>query len=123
MSDDDLELAYRFLRALEAAAKTGDRAAIYPLLAPDVEWSMPQRDLHGADDVHDHLTWVRPPETLDIEFGAPDVADLGDGRIVTHVHETYRMKGTGDLAYACDRRIELMIRDRQIAGYEMRVVG
>jgi hypothetical protein len=33
------------------------------------------------------------------------------------------MKGTGDFAYARDRRVELTIRDGVIARYEMRVVG
>jgi ketosteroid isomerase-like protein len=123
MSVEDFELAHRFLGALEAAASTGDREALYPLLAPDVEWVTPQRDLRGIDDVHESLTWLHPPETLDVEFSAHEVEDLGDGRVVTDVHQTYRMKGTGAFAYACDRRIELLIRDSRIARYEMRIVG
>jgi ketosteroid isomerase-like protein len=123
MSSKDLAVAQQFLGALEAAAKSGDRDAVYPFLAPDVEWSTPQRDLHGVDDVHESLTWLRPPETLDIEFEIPALTDLGDGRVVSDVHETYRMKETGAFAYACDRRIELTIRDARIARYEMRVVG
>jgi hypothetical protein len=39
------------------------------------------------------------------------------------VHETYRVKGSGDFAFARDRRVELTIRDGSIARYEMRVVG
>jgi hypothetical protein len=60
-------------------------------------------------------------DNLDIEFGEPEISDLGGGRIVSNVHEIYRMKGTGDFAYARDRRIELTIRDRKVARYEMRV--
>ena len=123
MSADDLEVAREFLETLAAAARTGDRDAMYPLLAPEVEWVTPKRELHGIDEVREELTWISPRPTLDLEFGEPELSDLGEGRILSNVHETYRMKGTGDFAYACDRRIELTIRDRRIARYEMRVVG
>ena len=123
MSADDLDVARQFLQALAAAARTGDRDAMYPLLAPEVEWVTPKRELHGIDEIRDQLTWVSPPDNLDVEFGEPELSDLGGGRIVSNVHEIYRLKGTGDFAYARDRRIELTIRDRQIARYEMRVVG
>jgi hypothetical protein len=36
--------------------------------------------------------------------------------------EALRAKDTGDFAYSRDRRIELTIRDRKVARYEMRVV-
>ena len=36
MGAEDVEVAGRFLAALEAAAESGDREAVYPLLAPDV---------------------------------------------------------------------------------------
>jgi len=123
MSADDLELARRFLDALAAAARSGDREAIYPLLAPDVEWLTPKRDLHGSDEAREQLTWIRPPDNLDVEFAEPELTDLGDGRIVTDVHETYRMKGSGDFAYSQERRIELTVRDGKIARYEMRREG
>jgi ketosteroid isomerase-like protein len=119
MSADDLEVATRFLETLALAARTGDRDALYPFLAADVEWEMPQRGLRGIDDVRAHLTWISPPEKLEIEFGEPEVTDHGDGRIVSYVEETYRMKGTGEFAYARGRRVELTIRDRMIVRYEM----
>ena len=62
-------------------------------------------------------------DNLDVELDEPELTDLGGGRIVSDVHETYRVKDTGDYAYACDRRIDLTIRDGKIARYEMRVVG
>jgi ketosteroid isomerase-like protein len=123
MGADDLELAKRFLSALATAARTGDREPIYPLLAADVDWITPKRDLHGIDEAHDRLTWISPPEHLEIEFSDPNLTDLGDGRVVSEVHEVYRVKGTGDFAYARDRRIDLTIRDGKIARYEMRIVG
>jgi ketosteroid isomerase-like protein len=121
MSADDLEVARQFLEALAAAARTGDRDAMYPLLAPEVEWVTPKRELHGIDEIHDQLTWVSPPDNLDVEFGEPEITDLGGGRIVSNVHEIYRMKDTGDFAYTRDRRIKLTIRDGKVARYEMRV--
>jgi ketosteroid isomerase-like protein len=123
VSGDDLELARRFLGVLAAAAKTGDRDAVYALLTPDVEWSTPQRDVHGIDAARAELTWIKPPAHLDVEFDEPDLDDLGEGRIVTAVHETYTVRGSGDFAYARDRRIDLTIRDGKVARYEMRVVG
>jgi ketosteroid isomerase-like protein len=123
MSADDLEVAQRFLAALAAAARTGDRDVLYALVTSDVEWVMPKRELGGIESIRDELTWISPPEHLDIEFEQAELRDLGDGRIVSEVHEVYRMKGTGDFAYARDRRIELTIRDRKIARYEMRIVG
>jgi ketosteroid isomerase-like protein len=123
MTVDDLELAKRFLAVLATAARTGERDAIYPLLTADVEWLTPKRDLHGLAEAEDRLTWISPPQHLEIEFSDPDVTDLGDGRVVSDVHEIYRVKATGDFAYARDRRIDLTIRDGKIARYEMRIVG
>jgi len=117
MSAEDLELARRFLETLAAAARTGNREALVPLLAPDVVWEMPQRDLHGADEVRDEATWVAPPDDLDISFDDPELSDLGEGRIVAETRETYRMKGSGDFAYVRAFRIDLTIRDRRIARY------
>jgi hypothetical protein len=123
MSTDDLELARRFLDALAVAARTGDRDGVYPLLAADVEWVTQQRDLRGIGEVRGELLWVSPPGNLDIDFEEPDLTDLGGGRVVSDVHEIYRMKGTGAFAYARERRIELTIRDGTVARYEMQVVG
>ena len=123
VSADELEVARQFLEVLAAAARTGDPEALYPLLAPDVEWSTPQRDLGGLDDVRDHLTWVRPPDNLDIEFDELELSDLGGGRIVSEAREVYRVRETGEEAYTRRRRIEVTIRDGRIARYQMRIVG
>ena len=123
MSAEDLELAREFLDVLAAAARTGDRTALYSLLAQDVEWLTPKRDVHGLDAASDELTWIKPPDNLDLEFKEPELNDLGGGRVVSDVLEVYRVKGTGEFAYARDRRIELEIRDGKIARYEMRIVG
>ena len=122
MSTDDLACARQFLDVLAEAARTGDRARIYELLTADVEWVTPKRDVRGIDAARDELTWIRPPDNLDIEFDEPDLSDLGDGRIVSDVHETYRLKGTGELGYTRDRRIDLTIRAGKIARYEMQVI-
>jgi ketosteroid isomerase-like protein len=123
MSDSDLEVARQFLGALASAARTGDRAELYPLLSGDVVWRTPQRELHGLDEVEESLTWLRPPEHLELDFAQAAFEDLGDGRIVSDIHETYKLKDTGEFAYERDRRIELTIRDSRIERYEMRVVG
>jgi ketosteroid isomerase-like protein len=123
MGADDLEIARRFRIALEAAAKSGDREALYPFLAADVEWVTAKRTLHGIDEVKEELIWGSPPENLDLEFEVAEWAELGDGRVVSDVHEVYRVKATGDFAYERKRQIELTIRDGQISRYEMRIVG
>jgi hypothetical protein len=123
MSADDLDVARSFLAALAAAARTGERDGVYPLLGADVEWVTPMRILAGLDQVREELTWVSPPEHLEVEFEERPLVDLGDGRIVADVHEIYRLKGTGDFAYARDRRIDLTVRDRRIVRYEMHVTG
>ncbi|HEX6664602.1 MAG TPA: nuclear transport factor 2 family protein [Gaiellaceae bacterium] len=120
---NDVEIAGRFLEALEAAAKSGDRQPVYPMLAPDVEWVTPKRELHGIDEVREELTWGAPPDNLDVEFEDRELTDLGDGRVAADVHEVYRVKRTGDFGYARDRRIEVAVRDGKIVRYEMRIVG
>ena len=123
MGADEMEIARRFRTALVAAAKTGDREAVYPLLAADVEWVTPKRSLYGVDEVRTNLIWGAPPENLDLEFEESEWDDLGDGRVASDVHEVYRMKGSGDFAYDRHRRIELVIRDGKISRYDMRIVG
>jgi hypothetical protein len=123
MGAEDLEVAKRFLDALAEAARTGHWDGVYPLLAADVDWVTPQRALVGIDEVRAQLTWASPPERLDVEFEERELTDLRGGRIVSDVHQVYRMKGTGVFAYARERRIELRVRDGKISGYEMRVVG
>ena len=123
MSADDLKIAKEFLQTLAAAAKTGERDALYPFLAPEVAWLTPQTDLHGLDEVRERLTWLTPKHRLDIEFEETGVTDLGEGRVVSDVHEIYSVKESGEFAYARDRRIELTIREGKIARYEMRIVG
>lgn len=123
MSESDLDLAREFLDALAVAAKTGEAEAVYPLLAPDVEWTAPQVALRGVEEVRQRMTWLPTRENLDIEFGEPELTDLGSGRIVSDIQEVYRMKDTGDFAYARERRIELTIREGVITRYEMRFTG
>jgi ketosteroid isomerase-like protein len=123
VSVDDLELARQFLDVLADAAKTGDRDAVYALLTTDIEWSTPQRNVQGIDAARAELTWIKPPAHLEVAFEEPALDDLGGGRIVSAVRETYTVKDSGDFAYARDRRIDLTIRDGKVARYEMRVVG
>ncbi len=123
VSAADLQIAKEFLETLAAAAKTGERDALYPFLAPDVAWLTPQTDLHGIDEVRERLTWLTPKHRLDIEFEETGVTDLGEGRVASDVHEIYSIKESGEFAYARDRRIELTIREGKIARYEMRIVG
>jgi ketosteroid isomerase-like protein len=123
VSDHDLEVARQLLEALARAAKTGDREALYPLIANDVVWSTPLRDLASLEDVRENLSWVSPPDNLDVDFDELELADLGDGRVLAEVRETYRLLGTGQTAYTRRRRIELTIRDGKVARYEMRLAG
>jgi ketosteroid isomerase-like protein len=124
MSADDLEFVEHFIEVLAAAANSGDHHAVYPLLAPDVEWLTPQRHLYGIDEVRDQATWplLSPRATLEVEVEA-ETTDHGGGRIVSDIHETYRVKGTGDFAYARDHRLDLTIREGRIARCELRFAG
>ena len=123
MDDNDMEVADRFLTALETAARTGQRDAVFPLVAADVEWVTAMRTLRGIDELRERLTWGSPPEHLDLEFEERDRSDLGDGHIVSEVHQVYRVKGSGDFAYERTRRIDLTIRDGKVSRYEMRIVA
>jgi len=122
MSADDLDCAKQFLEALAAAAKTGDRDGIYPFLAADIEWVTPQRELHTVEEIRDELTWLKPGTHLELDF-EEKTADLGGGRVVSEVHELFRLRETGELAYARDLRIDLTIREGKVARYEMRFAG
>jgi hypothetical protein len=123
MAAQDVEVATRFLGALAAAAKSGDREPVYPLVAEDVEWVTPERTLHGIDDIREHLIWGFPPEHLDVELQVGDVVDLGEGRVRAEILQVYRWKQTGEFAHERRRRIELTIGDAKINRYEMRIVG
>jgi ketosteroid isomerase-like protein len=119
----DVDVAERFRLALEGAVRTGDLDAVYSLLADDVEWVTPQRTLHGLDEVKRELKWISPSETFDYEFREEDWIDAGDGILVCRVHQIYRLKGTEEVAYERDRRVELEINAGLISRYEMRTVG
>jgi hypothetical protein len=119
---DDLEVARAFLAALAEAAKTGDFDGVYPLLAPDVHWLTPLRNLRGVGEVRKELAWFSPREQVEVEFDQ-QLTELGRGRFVSDVHETYRSGRSGELAFSSDRRIELTIRDGKIARYQMHVAG
>jgi len=111
-----------FLAALSDAAKTGEFEDVYTFLAPDVHWLTPLRNLHGIGEVRNELAWFSPRENVAVEFDQ-QLTDLGGGRFVSEVHETYRSQRTGELAFSSDRRIELTLRDGKIARYEMHVGG
>jgi ketosteroid isomerase-like protein len=124
MSTEDLAVATRFIETLALAAKAGNLEDVYPLLAPDVHWMTPQRDLRGIDEVTALFSWYSPDEVIhDVEFEVAEVADLGGGRFATDFQEIYKTKQTGEFAYSRDRRIVLTIRDGRIATYEMRFAG
>lgn len=120
MGASELQIASEFREALEVAAKTGDREAMYAFLAPDIEWVMPARTLQGITQVREQMIWGAPPEHLDQEFQVSDWTVLGAGRVACDVHQVYRRKKTGEFAYQRDLRIELSIRDTKIIRYEMR---
>ena len=86
MSAEDLAVAQEFLDVLAAAANSGEHDAVYPLLAPDVEWRTPQRTLHGLDEVRAQPTWpwISPRGQLEAEFDE-QVTDLGGGVVVSNV--------------------------------------
>ena len=123
MSTDTAEIATAFLTALETAAKTGDRAQVYPFLAADAEWVTPQRDLRGVDEIRRELTWVNPPDKLDLVFERGELVELGEGRVASEVRQVYTVKATGEFAYTRLRRVELTVRDGKVSRYEMRSVG
>ena len=123
MAAEDVEIATRFLDAVAASLKTGDREPVYPLLAEDVEWVTPGRTLRGIDEVRNELIWGFPPENLDAELEPGEFEDRGEGRIGCEVREIYRWKRTAEFAHERLRRIEVTIRDGKISRYEMRVVG
>jgi hypothetical protein len=123
MSPDDVKIADAFLAALGVAAETGDRSGLSPFLSPDVVWVTPMRELDGLEGVEEGLTWVVPPEHLDLEFAPGAWTDLGNGRLACDVHETYRVQGTDEIAYERDRRIECTLCEGLVSRYEMRIVG
>jgi hypothetical protein len=123
MGVQDVEVAARFLSALGAAVKSGNREPVVPLVAQDVEWVTPERTFHGIDDVQEHLIWGFPPEHLDVEFEIGQVVDLGEGHVQSEILQIYRWKQTGKFAHKRQRRIDLTIRDGIISRYEMRIVG
>jgi hypothetical protein len=47
----------------------------------------------------------------------------GGERVGCEVHEVYRLKRRGEVAYERDRSIELTVREGKVSRYEMRIVG
>jgi hypothetical protein len=123
MSTNIADVATGFLAALEVAAKTGDRDSVYPFLAPDAEWVTPQRNLAGVDEIQRELTWVAPPDKLDLVFERGELVELGEGRVAMDVRQVYTLKATGEFAYTRLRRVELTVRDGKVSRYEMRSIG
>ena len=52
-----------------------------------------------------------------------DCVEHGDGRVACEVHEVYRPKESGEVAYERDLSIELTVREGKVNRYEMRIVG
>lgn len=125
MGEGDLTVARLFFDALESAARTGERERLYPLLASDVEWRTPMRSVHGLGELQNDpgWPWAMPRPTFDVELQEGRTVDRGDGRVVTDFREIYRLKDSGDFAYARERQIELTIRDEKVARYELRFTG
>ena len=123
MAAQDVDVAERFRVALEAAVRTGDREAVYELLAPEVEWVTPQRTLRGLDEMRQEWTWGSSPESFEYEFEEGGWVETGDGRLGCDVQEVYRLKKTGEFAYRRAVQIELTIRNGKIDRYELRVAG
>jgi ketosteroid isomerase-like protein len=123
MGAEEVELATRFLSAVGAALKSGDREQVYLLVTPDVEWVTPERTFHGLDEVREHLIWGFPPEHLDVELEVGEFVDLGEGRVRSEIVQVYSWKQTGEFAHERHRRIDLTIRDGKISRYEMRIMG
>lgn len=125
MSAEEVAVARLFFEALESAARTGDRDALYPLLASDVEWLTPLRSLQGLGELQEEpgWPWAMPRPTFEVGLEDKETRDLGDGRIVADFREVYRMRDSGDYAYERKRQIELTIRDEKIARYELRFTG
>ncbi len=123
MASENVEVAERFRVALEAAVRTGDRDAVFALLAPNVEWITPQRTLHGIDEMRENWNWGSSPESFDYAFEEGEWVDAGDGQLSCDVRQVYRLKQSGDVAYERTRRVRLTIRDGKIGRYEIKIVG
>ena len=125
MSAQDVAVARQFLEALASAVSTGDHDGLYPLLAADVEWLTPLRTLSGIGEVRNQPSWpwIVPRADFEIDFEEKETVDLGDGRVVADFREIYRMKDTGDFAYARERQIELTVSGDRISRYELRFAG
>lgn len=123
MAAEDLAVANTFLETLATAATSGEPEAVYSLLAPDVHWMTPQRDLRGVDELANVFSWFLREERHQVDFEIQEQSDLGGGKIVTDFQEIHHVRETGEFAYARDRRIVLTIRDGKIATYEMRFAG
>jgi SnoaL-like domain len=123
MTADDLEVANQFRAALEAAVRTGDLEAVYPLLAADVEWVTPLRTFRGIDEIKDWLNRNPPSETFDYEFVEGAWMDMGNGRIACEIHEVHAFRATGNFGWARERRVELAVGDGKIKRYETKIIG
>jgi ketosteroid isomerase-like protein len=122
MASDAFLVAEQFRVALEAAVRTGDREAVYALVAPDVEWVTPRRTLRGLKELKEDWTWGSSPESFEYEFDEGEWLEE-DGLLGCDVRETYRVKETGDFAYSRNLRIQLTIGQGKITRYELRVSG
>jgi hypothetical protein len=120
---DELDLARSFLAALHAAAQTGERAPLAAFLCDDVEWAMPQRTLHGVDEVLREPIWWRPREHVELEVVEGEWERLEGGGVASRLRQVYRLKTTGEVAYERTRTVELAFRDGRVSRYELRDAG
>jgi hypothetical protein len=125
MGAREVEVANRFLSAVEAAVKArdGNPGSVYPLLADDVEWVNPRRTLRGIDAIRAREIWDFPPEHLDVEFEPAEWQDLGEGRLSSEVREVFLWSVTREFVRERRLRIELSIRDDRIRRVEVQPAG
>ena len=55
--------------------------------------------IHSIGEVRRELAWFSPREQIEVALDQ-HLTDLGDGRFVSDVHETYRSEQTGELAFS-----------------------
>ena len=114
----DVEVAKRFVAAVDAAIQTGDRESVYVFFADDIEYTTPHRTLSGLREVREKLKWGGEKDNLDVEFEDGEWQDLGDGHVVRESRMIQRWKETGEVAAIMRVTLDLRIRDGTITRLE-----
>ena len=115
----DVEIAERFVAAVEAAFKTGDRDSVYAFFGDDIVYTTPHRTLRGLSEVRERLKWgSQEKENLNVESEDGEWEDLGDGHVVRESRMVQRWKETGEVATIMRINLELWIRDGKIVRLE-----